>query len=271
MRATEPVILLVDDDEETYNLYSDFLASSGFSVIGASDGEEAVRVAQRLSPSLIVMDLGLPLLDGCEATRKLRSDPRTRHIPILAMTGFVQRHIVEMARQAGCDAFLAKPCPLDRLLSEAQRLCGPHSDTPPPPDGSSRILVVEDDDEIREAMVLVLEQQGYSVYEARNGREALELLHDGETPRLILLDLMMPVMDGWQFRHAHGFLAVAGADSGGGAVGDRQPARQRARLARRRMSGQAGGPDEPLGGGFTLQLTGAARAGARRVPPRLPR
>jgi CheY-like chemotaxis protein len=197
----DPVILLVDDDEETYNLYSDFLASSGFSVIGASDGEEAVRVAQRLGPSLIIMDLGLPLLDGCEATRQLRADTRTRHIPILAMTGFVQRHIVEMARQAGCDAFLAKPCPLDRLLAEARRLSGLAAAVASS-DVMSRILIVEDDDEIREAMVLVLEQQGYAVNEARNGREALELLQVGEIPRLILLDLMMPVMDGWQFRHA---------------------------------------------------------------------
>src|SRR3954471_10752264 len=68
-RASEPVILLVDDDEETYNLYSDFLASSGLAVVGANDGEEAIRVAQREQPSLVIMDLGLPLLDGCEATR----------------------------------------------------------------------------------------------------------------------------------------------------------------------------------------------------------
>jgi CheY-like chemotaxis protein len=200
-RASEPVILLVDDDEETYNLYSDFLASSGFAVVGANDGEEAIRVAQREQPSLVIMDLGLPLLDGCEATRLLRSDPRTANVPILAMTGYVQRHFIELARQAGCDAFLCKPCPLERLLSEARRLIGiPDNGTSTGP--KPRILLVEDDDEIREALTDVLEQQGYLVEGARNGREALELLHDHEAPRLILLDLMMPVMDGWQFRHA---------------------------------------------------------------------
>src|SRR5258706_7357962 len=201
MRANEPIILLVDDDEETYNLYSDFLASSGFAVVGANDGEEAVRVAQREQPSLVIMDLGLPLLDGCEATRLLRSDPSTKHIPILAMTGYVQRHFIEMARQAGCDAFLCKPCPLDRLLAEARRLIGlPATGDGPAP----RIMLVEDDDEIREALTDVLEQQGYEVEGARNGREALDILrdHPHEAPRLILLDLMMPVMDGWQFRHA---------------------------------------------------------------------
>jgi CheY-like chemotaxis protein len=198
-RASEPVILLVDDDEETYNLYSDFLASSGFAVVGANDGEEAIRVAQREQPNLVIMDLGLPLLDGCEATRLLRSDPRTAQVPILAMTGYVQRHFIEMARAAGCDAFLCKPCPLERLLAEARRLIGlPDSHQA----SHSRVLLVEDDDEIREALTDVLEQQGYLVEGARNGREALDLLHDHEAPRVILLDLMMPVMDGWQFRHA---------------------------------------------------------------------
>jgi CheY-like chemotaxis protein len=200
-RAGDPIILLVDDDEETYNLYSDFLASSGFSVVGANDGQEAIRVAQHERPDLVIMDLGLPLLDGCEATRQLRSDPRTRHIPILAMTGYVQRHFIELARQAGCDAFLSKPCPLERLLAEARRLIGLPATTQSEA-SRPRILIVEDDDEIREALMYVLEQQGYAVEEARNGREALELLHEHEAPRLILLDLMMPVMDGWQFRHA---------------------------------------------------------------------
>src|SRR6185436_3901554 len=105
------------------------------------------------------MDLGLPLLDGCEATRLLRADPRTANVPILAMTGYVQRHFIELARQAGCDAFLCKPCPLERLLAEARRLIG----LPNGPSARSRILLVEDDDEIREALTDVLEQQGYLV------------------------------------------------------------------------------------------------------------
>src|SRR5262245_12557970 len=120
----EPLILVVDDDEDSYNLYSDCLAMAGFSVVGANDGTEALDLATRLLPDLIVMDLGLPILDGCEATRRLREDPRTRVTPILALTGFVQPYYIELARQAGCDAFLGKPCPLERLLAEARRLTG---------------------------------------------------------------------------------------------------------------------------------------------------
>src|SRR5262249_10421675 len=140
----EPLVLLVDDDEDSYNLYSDVLAMSGFSVIGANDGTEAIDLARRLRPDLIVMDLGLPILDGCEATRRLREDPRTRPIPILALTGFVQPQTVELARQAGCDAFLGKPCPLERLLAESRRLTGLAIE--PLEEPRARILLVEDDD-----------------------------------------------------------------------------------------------------------------------------
>jgi CheY-like chemotaxis protein len=136
----DPVVLLVDDDEDTYNLYSDFLAMSGFSVLGANDGAEAVKIALRARPDLIIMDLGLPLLDGCEATRQLRSDPRTRHIPIVAMTGYVQKQYLELAQQAGCVGFLAKPCPLSRLLEEACR----HTAAIRP---ERAVVLVEDDPE----------------------------------------------------------------------------------------------------------------------------
>jgi CheY-like chemotaxis protein len=193
---------LVDDDEDTYNLYSDFLASSGFSVVGANDGVEAVATAGQIAPDLIIMDLGLPLMDGCEAARVLRHGEATRGIPILAMSGYVQKHYVDLARQAGCDGFLAKPCPLERLLGEARRLLEQAAigATPHGNHANERILIVEDDDDIRRSLADVLEHRGYPVALAHNGLEALEYLRSApQPPRLILLDLMMPVMDGWQF------------------------------------------------------------------------
>jgi CheY-like chemotaxis protein len=197
----EPLILLVEDDEDSYNLYSDCLAMSGFSVIGASDGNEAIEIAIRLEPDLVIMDLGLPILDGCEATRRLRTNPRTRATPVLALTGFVQPYYIELARQAGCDAFLGKPCPVERLLYEARRLTGITEESARLRRG--RILLVEDDDDIREHLAAILERSGYYVTEARHGREALEILNAAdEPPSLIVLDLMMPVMDGWEFRAA---------------------------------------------------------------------
>ncbi|HZS41950.1 MAG TPA: response regulator [Polyangia bacterium] len=117
-------ILIVEDDIDSYELYSDFLASCGYSVSGADNGVAAVEAALRSRPALIVMDAVLPGRSGFEAARLLKSDPRTGHIPILAITGLVQRRFLDEARAAGCDGVLGKPFPLDALAAEVQRLLG---------------------------------------------------------------------------------------------------------------------------------------------------
>src|SRR5688500_19045228 len=111
-----PMVLVVEDAEEAYELVSDVLAEANFDVVGARNGIDAVDTAVKLLPDLILMDLSLPLMGGCEATRLLKSDERTRDIPIIALTG--HHNFAEMAHQAGCDAFLTKPCAPDRLLGE---------------------------------------------------------------------------------------------------------------------------------------------------------
>jgi CheY-like chemotaxis protein len=121
MRNT-PLILAVEDDADIYEVYSELLASAGYSVIGASNGIEAVETALQHLPDLIVMDIALPGRNGFDVARMLRSDPRSRHIGILALTGFVQKSFVDLAREVGCDAFLPKPCALSTLLAEVDRL-----------------------------------------------------------------------------------------------------------------------------------------------------
>src|SRR4051794_38897278 len=98
-----PLILLVEDDEDTYELYSEVLASAGYAVIGANNGVEAELSALRDLPSLVIMDVALPGRSGLEAARMLKNDPRTQHIPILAMSGFVQNAFVQLAHEVGCD------------------------------------------------------------------------------------------------------------------------------------------------------------------------
>src|SRR4026208_573635 len=115
-----PMVLVVEDAEEPYELLSDVLASASYEVVGAENGIDAVDTAVKLLPDLILMDLSLPLMGRCEAARLLKSDERTRGIPIIALTG--HHNYAEMARQAGCDSFLTKPCPPDRLLDEVKRL-----------------------------------------------------------------------------------------------------------------------------------------------------
>src|SRR5882672_5151431 len=110
------VVLVVEDSEEAYELLSDILAGAKLEVIGAQNGIDAVDTAVKLLPDLILMDLSLPLMGGCEATKLLKSDERTAKIPIIALTG--HHNFLETARQAGCDAFVTKPCPPDKLLGE---------------------------------------------------------------------------------------------------------------------------------------------------------
>lgn len=195
MPNRSPTVLVVEDVEETYERFSDFLAQAGYSVLGASDGYEAVEMATRVAPDVILMDLSLPRCNGLEATRRIKSQPRTRHIPVLAVSGHSEQRVLALAERVGCDGFLAKPCALTDVLDEIRRFV-------PTPGPGRRVMLVEDDDDVRVALAGVLQDEGFTVDEARHGREALERLGRSELPSLILLDLMMPVMDGWAFRAA---------------------------------------------------------------------
>ncbi len=117
-----PMVLVVEDMEDAYELVSDILAEANFEVVGAGNGIDAVDTAVKLIPDLILMDLSLPLMGGCEAARLLKSDERTREIPIIALTG--HHNYLSMAREAGCDAFLTKPCDPPRLIAEIRRFLG---------------------------------------------------------------------------------------------------------------------------------------------------
>jgi CheY-like chemotaxis protein len=122
-----PLLLVVEDFEELYELYSDFLAGAGYAVEGTNNGVEAVEEARRLSPNLILMDLALPRMNGWEAIQLLKSQSTTQRIPIIALTGHVQQRFADLARQAGADVVLLKPCPLNLLLGEIERLLGHHA------------------------------------------------------------------------------------------------------------------------------------------------
>lgn len=115
-------MLVVDDFQDNREMFAEFLALSGFRVAEASTGREALDRAFELLPDLILMDLSLPELDGWEATRLLKADPRTKHIPVVALTGHALADHSREAKTAGCDAFLTKPCMPDLLVSEIRRL-----------------------------------------------------------------------------------------------------------------------------------------------------
>ena len=117
-----PLILVVDDYQDAREMYAEYLQYSGFRVAEAKNGNEAVTQARALKPDLILMDLSLPGMDGWEATRVLKADEETRHIPIVALTGHALAGASEGARKAGCDSFVTKPCLPDDLVVEVRRM-----------------------------------------------------------------------------------------------------------------------------------------------------
>lgn len=106
----KPLILLVDDFQDNRQMYREYLVFAGFEVAEAQSGAEALEQALAKHPDLIVMDLALPGMDGWEATRRLKADPRTSDIPVVALTGNALQGHIRRAKDVGCDSFLAKPC-----------------------------------------------------------------------------------------------------------------------------------------------------------------
>ena len=118
----KPLVLVVDDYQDAREMYAEYLSFSGFRVEEASTGAEAIEKAFALRPDVILMDLSLPGMDGWTATRRLKNDDRTKGIPVVALTGHALAGASEGARQAGCDAFVTKPCVPDELVVEVRRM-----------------------------------------------------------------------------------------------------------------------------------------------------
>jgi two-component system cell cycle response regulator DivK len=120
--ANSPLVLVVEDYQDAREMYAAYLQFSGYRVAEATNGLEAIDQANELMPDIILMDLALPKMDGWEATRRLKMSEKTRHIPIVALTGHALAGHAEGARQAGCDAFVTKPCLPDALVAEIKRM-----------------------------------------------------------------------------------------------------------------------------------------------------
>jgi two-component system cell cycle response regulator DivK len=114
-------ILVVEDQEDNRRIIRDLLMSVGFVLIEATDGEAGVRLAGTERPDLILMDVQLPLLDGHEATRRIKQDPELRHIPIIVVTSYALSGDDAKAMAAGCDAYVAKPFSPRQLLATIRR------------------------------------------------------------------------------------------------------------------------------------------------------
>jgi signal transduction histidine kinase/CheY-like chemotaxis protein len=183
----ERIVLVVDDDPNALDLLGRTLQGAGVRVVTASDGREALRMARSLRPVAITLDVMMPNMDGWEVLSELKADPATREIPVIMVTMTDDR---ALGYAFGATEFLTKPVKRDRLIQLLDRYATR--------DSERRALVVDDKAENREILRHALEREGWQVCEAENGQVALAKVNE-QTPSLILLDLMMPVMDGFEF------------------------------------------------------------------------
>jgi signal transduction histidine kinase/DNA-binding response OmpR family regulator len=185
--APHTKVLVIDDDLDARDLLVRGLAKDGFDIHVASSGEEGIRMALELKPDVISLDVLMPGMDGWTVLRSLKSNPDTANIPVIMVSMLDNK---DMGYALGASDYLLKPFDRERLVAVLRKYrCA----TPPCP-----VLVVEDDPAARDVLRRTLQNDGWIVWEAANGRLALESVGKN-TPDLILLDLMMPEMDGFDF------------------------------------------------------------------------
>jgi hypothetical protein len=177
-------VLVIDDEAAVRDLMQRFLTKEGFRVVTASGGEEGLRLARELRPDAITLDVMMPGLDGWAVLSALKADPEVADIPVVMLTIVDDKNL---GYALGASDYLTKPIDRDRLVTVLKQ----HRRDRP-------VLVVDDDAGLRQLLRRVLEPEGYAVVEAENGRVALERLRD-VSPSVVLLDLMMPEMDGFEF------------------------------------------------------------------------
>jgi CheY-like chemotaxis protein len=209
-------VLVVDDNEDAANMLGELLEDAGHEVRTAYTGIEALRAAETFLPDVVLLDIGLPDMDGYEVARRLRTG-RARATKIAALTGWAQPREAHRSEAAGIDVHLVKPASLQAIEDvidsveprEPSGAFGPEDPLEVDADQrrkrsstSRRVLVVDDDDDIRESLMEFLEEHGFDPLGARDGVDAFDKLGTSDPqPCLIILDLMMPKMDGRTFRH----------------------------------------------------------------------
>jgi two-component system cell cycle response regulator DivK len=117
-------ILVIEDTEDNRQIIRDLMTSAGYELIEAVDGESGVALAASAQPDLILMDIQLPVMDGYEATRRIKADAASAHIPIIAVTSYALSGDEAKTREAGCDGYIAKPFSPRALLAKVREFVG---------------------------------------------------------------------------------------------------------------------------------------------------
>lgn len=183
----EASILLIDDEPSNQQLLKRYLAKEGWELAFAESGQEGLKLARKLRPKMIVLDILMPSMDGWSVLSALKSDPGLQDIPVAIWSVTNDK---QLGYSLGASEFLSKPLQRDQLMGILDKYIEKRSE--------QTVLVIEDDETTSEMMTKLLRKEGYAVTQAGNGRIGLDRVAE-EVPALILLDLMMPEMDGFQF------------------------------------------------------------------------
>ncbi|MFO1458636.1 MAG: response regulator [Verrucomicrobiota bacterium] len=183
-------VLVIDDEAAARDLIQRTLTRAGYTVETAASGMEGMKLAAKIKPSAITLDVMMPGMDGWAVLSRLKADPATADIPVIMMTVVDDRNL---GFALGAADYLIKPIDWNRLTVVLAKHCKHRRDP--------EILVVEDDTSTRDVLRRAAEKHGWTVTEAENGRVGLERVA-ARVPDVILLDLMMPEMDGFSFLEA---------------------------------------------------------------------
>jgi signal transduction histidine kinase/CheY-like chemotaxis protein len=181
-------ILVIDDDQAVRDLFHTYLSRLGYQVATAAGGDEGLRLARKLKPNAITLDVMMPGMDGWMVLSALKTDPELANIPVVMVSMVEDRHV---GYSLGAADYLVKPINREQLINVLNKYLPDNSQ-------SRLIMLVEDDPPTRQMMETMLKKAGWRVSKAENGRIGLERLAE-QPPDLILLDLMMPEMDGFEF------------------------------------------------------------------------
>jgi len=181
-------VLVVDDDNVVHEVLSATLGREGYVLLHAYDGAEALEIMRRTPPDVVTLDVQMPKIDGWSLLGIMKSDPALQHIPVIMLTIVDDRNL---GYSLGASEFMTKPVDRNRLMALLRKLA--------PAKKNATILIVDDDPDVRGVVKATVEAAGMISAEAANGRVALEWLERHPAPALILLDLMMPEVDGFAF------------------------------------------------------------------------
>jgi len=187
VERTQRCVLVIDDDIAVRDLFKTYLTKLGYQVVVATGGDEGLRLARKIRPDAITLDVMMPGMDGWMVLSALKTDPSLAHIPVIMAS------IVEDKRlgfSLGATEYLIKPVNREQLDAVLSKYLNGNK--------KNLVLIVEDDPTTQEMMELMLTKEGLMVVTANNGRDGMEKMAK-QQPDLILLDLMMPEMDGFEF------------------------------------------------------------------------